>query len=345
MRHFLKALPLVMLGGLACGDNDETEGPRVTFESLGLEGVNIEELHVVGDRLFAVTRSGVFRRSLDAASTANWDQGAFAYTDAMVDLGGGELLLSEGLLTPTLQRSTDGGVTWRKVTEHFGSIDAERVRDFDRRGDTLFASGTGVVAQSTDGGRTWTQLYGAFDTFGSGLGEVHVDPRDGEIWAGGQGPIEDVVFVRSQDHGATWDEWPGIIGPPSTLTDIAFHPNDLQTLFAGFEEGLLRTRDDGVTWELVIDRHKDAKFFFGVEIDREVPSRVYAAGWLKRYEEPQQLILHISDDQGDSWTEVSGPATFGGVWDMVQIDRPRSEPAELLLGLQGGGVYRVRISR
>jgi len=107
----------------------------------------------------------------------------------------------------------------------------------------------------------------------------------------------------------------------------------------------MRTLDDGATWELVIDRISDSKFFFAVEVDREAPDTVYAGGWLKRWDSPQPMILHISDDGGTTWTEHEGPETFGGIWDMIQIDRPASEAAELLVAMENGGVYRLRIDR
>ena len=59
-----------------------------------------------------------------------------------------------------------------------------------------------------------------------------------------------------------------------------------------------------------------------MEVDRVAPATIYAGGWLKQFEIPQPMILHISDDGGDTWTEFEGPAEFGGIWDMVQIDRP-----------------------
>lgn len=317
---------------------------RITYEPLGLEGVDIEEVHVIEDRLFAVTRSGLFWREL--ADGSAWSDAAFSYANAMIELSDGSLLLSEGITTPPgLHRSTDRGETWAAVGGHFGDLDPERALDFDRVGDALYATGLSVVARSMDGGRTWTPLYGTFGGFASGLGEVHVDPRDSEIWAGGQNAIEGQILLRSRDGGATWDQWGDLIGPPSTLKDIAFHPQDTQVVFAGFEEGLLRTEDDGGTWQTVIDRHEDSKFFMGVEIDREIPTTVYAGGWIKRFEEPQPMVLHISDDGGDTWTEHEGPAAFGGIWDMVQLDRSADEPAELILGLQRGGVYRLRIER
>ena len=316
---------------------------RITYEFLGLEGVDIEEVHLVGDRLFAVTRSGLYHRSIQQG--AAWSGPAFGSTEAMVHLGGDELLLSVRSSPPQLHRSTDLGDTWAPVTEPFGAPDPETVFDFERIGTDVLATGTGVLARSTDGGRKWTPIFGDFGLLATGLSDVHVDARDDEIWVGGQGAIENVVFARSKDQGVNWDEWPNLIGPPSVLKDVGFHPDNTSIVFAGFEEGLMRTKDDGTHWDLVIDRHEDAKFFFGVEIDRAIASTVYAGGWLKRFADPQPMVLHISDDGGDTWTDFTGPAAFGGIWDMIQLDRPASEPAELIVGLQGGGVYRIRIAR
>ena len=329
----------------ACGDSEpSTDQPaRVTFQNLGLQGEDIEEIQLIDGFLFAATRSGLYRRSLEEGSP--WSGPAFEHANAVISLGGGELLLSTGVTSPALHRSPDLGLTWTPVQGSFGHPTPERAFDFAHTAEGILATGANVVARSLDRGRTWTPIFGDFGYLASGLGDVHVDDRDGEIWAGGQGAIENVVLLRSADDGATWDQWPGLIGPPSTLKDIAFHPTDAAVVFAGFEEGLMRTQDDGATWSLVVDRHEDAKFFFGVEVDGAAPDTVYAGGWLKQYEIPQPMVLHISDDGGDTWTDFEGPADFGGIWDMIQVDRPADEPAELIVALQRGGVYRVRIER
>jgi photosystem II stability/assembly factor-like uncharacterized protein len=182
-------------------------------------------------------------------------------------------------------KSTNGGQTWRNVSDGFfrtAAVGAVAVAASDPNvvyagmGEACIRSnvshGDGVY-RSTDGGATWRHL-GLEDT--RHIARVRVDPRD-----------PDRVYVAALGH--------------------AFGPNAMR--------GIFRTRDGGATWEqvLFVDEETGA---CDLSMDPLNPRILYAAMWHGR-RTPHGLTsgntaggLWRSTDGGDTWTRLSGRGGF-----------------------------------
>jgi photosystem II stability/assembly factor-like uncharacterized protein len=179
-----------------------------------------------------------------------------------------------------LWKTTDGGVTWKPVTD--GQLRSSSV-------------GAVAVAESNP------------DVVYIGMGEVALR---GNIMQG------DGVY-RSTDGGKTWTH--AGLADSQVVARIRVHPTDADLVYAAVfghpsrpneERGVYRSRDGGTTWQRVLFR--DAKTgAVDVVIDRRNPQVLYAALW-EAYRVSYQMSsggpgsgLFKSVDGGDTWTELT----------------------------------------
>ncbi len=227
-------------------------------------------------------------------------------------------------------KTTDGGLTWRPVTDKVkdmaASIGSIAVSASDPnvvyaatgeaciRGNII--SGNGVY-KSTDAGKSWS-FAGLKDTHA--IGRIIVHPKNADIAfvaALGHpfGPNPERGIFRTTDGGKSWtkvlykDENTGGI-------DIAFDPSNPNILFAGLWQarrsawgmdsggpgsGLYRSSDGGTTWKR-LDGHglpSGTIGRIGVAVAYGNPNRVWALI------EADKGGLFRSDDGGGSWTLVN----------------------------------------
>lgn len=307
---------------------------------LGLQGRTVQQLRLHDHYLYATTDNGLYRKDLRTSDTS-WTpiglQGKQAR--ALLIFAADTMLASTQFDTISLYRTTDAGATWSSYQNGFGGEFSETVLAIARhphQPNILFATGATVVAKSTDRGASWQISHGNWGGLATGINFVVIDTNDSKIiWVGGQNSIEEAFLWKSEDTGATWREWPRIVDDVSTAKTAAIHPHDSKTVYAGLESYILKTTDGGETWEEIFV--EDGRFFFGIAINPVRPERIYAASWFKT-SDPQPLIVHISDDEGESWREVhEGTARFGGVWDLLHVNEGMID--RLYLGLNKGGVY------
>lgn len=209
-----------------------------------------------------------------------------------------------------LWKTTDGGTTWRPVTD--GQISASSVGavavaetnpdvvyigtgETELRGSITQGNG---VYKSTDAGKTWRHM-GLADT--QAIARVRVHPTD-----------PDLVYVAALGH--------------------PYGPNE--------ERGVFRSKDGGVTWEKVLYVSELAGAA-DLVIDRRNPRVVYATTW-QVYRKAWKMWgggpgcgLFKSTDGGDTWTELTenpglpdrpigkigvavSPADSNRVWAMVE---------------------------
>lgn len=339
-------LPVIMLLVLqsSCNkEDDNNQDTRVEWTKLGLDGYNVRQLRQKGDLLFAATDDGLFvKRSQD---NGEWEELGFSggQVRSLLIADGYMLASVVGPQDPGLFKSTDEGESWAEVEDNFGGNTPESIFYIskDPDSDAIYGAGYAVVARSMDEGVSWTPIYGDWQGFASGLDLVEVSPHNGEIWAGGQNAIEEMVLIRSQDNGATWEHWSDLVAAPSVAKDILFHADEAGHVYVGFEAALLKTEDNGSTWETLIESEEN-RFFFGINQDPVNLNTLYAAGWLKRFDDPQPLILFISENDGDSWKEHENPEEeFGGVNDMILGQE--ADKTVLYMALWKGGVYKAVI--
>lgn len=121
--------------------------------------------------------------------------------------------------------------------------------------------------------------------------------RPGRVTVGTQRGI-----FRSEDHGESWRQLPAP-GPGIAVWSLFNHPSEPDTLLAGLEPAaLLRSRDDGQTWQAlsfdarfpaVTEGPEMPKRVTGIAIDPRRPRTIYASieiGGLLR-----------SEDDGETW--------------------------------------------
>jgi photosystem II stability/assembly factor-like uncharacterized protein len=231
-------------------------------------------------------------------------------------------------------KSTDGGLTWRpmtdKVKDMSPSIGAIAVAPSD---SNVIYAGTGEacirgnivggngVYKSIDAGKTWS--YGGLrDT--QAIGRIIVNPKNADIAfvaALGHpfGPNPERGIFRTTDGGKTWskvlykDENSGGI-------DLSFDPNNANVIFAalwqarrspwdmqsgGPDSGLYRSTDGGATWKQLIGHGLPEGIMgrIGVAVGYN-STRVWALI------ENDRGGLFRSDDGGDNWTLVNSDRQY-----------------------------------
>ncbi len=132
--------------------------------------------------------------------------------------------------------------------------------------NTIYAgSPLGGLWKTTDRGDTWTNITDVLNMPSMSISHIDIDPRDnqhllvatGAYWSfnpPGHGVIE------SFDGGQTWDSTGlsfsipnnGNLGPNEHVQRAYFHPEDSNIYFAGVDDKLVMSLDQGVTWDSII---------------------------------------------------------------------------------------------
>ncbi|WP_322045407.1 glycosyl hydrolase [Paraburkholderia sp. J67] len=191
------------------------------------------------------------------------------------------------------------------------------------------AHGAGGLWVSEDLGVTWTPR-------GEGIKSAHIytlaaqQREQGIVLYAGTEPS---ALYRSDDLGRQWTEIAEMMGVPGQdkwtfpppphvahVKNIAFHPDEPQTLYVCIEQGaLLKTVDDGRTWtEPRSYESAQDKFYHDnhrVLIRRSDPAQLFMCGGEG---------LHYSADAGETWTHLMTRADAIGYPDAMFID-PRDE--------------------
>ncbi len=176
-------------------------------------------------------------------------------------------------------KSTNGGLTWDVLTDHFITLSVGDVAIDPNNPNTVYAGlgeanlagdnydGDGVY-RTTDGGATWTNI-GLAQT--KRIGRVAVHPTN-----------SDIIFVAGA--GAQFS--------------------------ADSARGVYRTTDGGATWEKVL-YISDSTSAIDLRINPTHPDTVYAAMW-ERMRSPtrrkaggQTSGIYMSIDMGATWTELT----------------------------------------
>ena len=340
------AAALLMLVLLACEDDESSRSFKVDWKKLGLDGKTVNEMKIFADGLYVATTTGLFK--MPAASTEFQSIGFTGENvEAIEILSEGHVIVSvfdkTGAEPPGLFITADDGVSWTRVASNFGGELQEPIFDLETHPDDntiLFATGYAVIASSHDQGQTWQPLYGEWGGFATGLSVIEVNPVNHDLWAGGQGAIENGILLHSGD-GSDWQSWGGLVENPTVVKEITFSPTNEEELFVGFEGALLKSSDNGDNWQTLI-HSEETRFFFGICLDPHNPDHVYTGGWLKT-PDPQPLVLFSSKDGGKTWHETRhAPEQYGGILDM-QIKTENGRDV-IFIGLDKGGVYQVTVN-
>ncbi len=229
-----------------------------------------------------------------------------------------------------LWKTTDGGVTWRAVSDAFfktSSVGAVAVAEsqpdvvyagmgeVQLRGNVIQGDG---IYKSSDGGKTWAHA-GLARTMA--IGRIRVHPSNPDVvyvaaLGDPYGPSAERGVFKSTDGGKTWTS--ALFRNDRTgAVDLAMDAKNPDVLYAGFWEvfrtphslssggpgsGLFKTTDGGKTWsELTKNPGLPAPLWgkVGVSVSGADPNRVFAII------EAAEGGVFLSDDAGASWKRVN----------------------------------------
>ena len=228
--------------------NDGASWTRLLGPAAGLYGFRVES-----SVLYALSSSGgppgsdqTLLRSTDGG--AHWESHpvpqltcglgdlAVAPSNAAVVYAGG---CKGDLHASAVLRSADGGATWTDVSAGLTGPNVQALAVDPRDPNTLWA-GTGYpffeepgdgVWKSTDGGSHWTRA--GSELAGLTITALLAPEVTGRVYAAALGGR---VF-RSDDGGATWEDWSGGI-PPSTIFSLETAPDDPRRVYAVTAHGI-----------------------------------------------------------------------------------------------------------
>lgn len=331
----------------ACMDDKQLENPKIsfTYELFGLEGRIIREMKISNDKLIAATDNGIYSSPV---GSENW---------MLIGLASRSMkaieIISENhwMATlwspddPSIFQTLDAGKNWELLTSNFGGeynqppLDLEYVNEEG----ILYGSSSYVIAESNDLGVSWNPVVGGWDMLSSGLDFVEKNPYKNDIWAGGQNAIEGFILVKYNRDSKNSTVYIDQFEPPSSGKVILFDSRNPDRILVGAEGGIIKSNDNGESWELTKDDSETYKFTFGLIRDNIYPDLIYSGGWIKSFDDPQPLIISLSKDNGESWEDVLLKETniYGGILAMTAHQKEKS--LTLYLGTYKGGVIKVDV--
>ncbi len=252
-----------------------------------------------------------------------------------------------GAATGGLWKSSDGGLTWKPLTDSLPAASIGAIAIYQPNPDVVWIGtgernrrnsagvGTGVY-RSLDAGRTWTRMgleaTGAIDA-------ILLDPRDpntvyvgalGNTWIDGP----DRGVYRSTDGGRTWRKVL-YVNERTGAGDLVMDPFNPNHLIAGMWEhrrwpwyfqsggpgsGIYTSYDGGETWKRLSSREglpEGELGRTGLDFARGKPGVVYALV------EATKSALLRSDDGGNTWTIANRTRNIDGrpfYYGQVRVD-------------------------
>jgi hypothetical protein len=338
----------------ACGENISVQQPPpvktpepFVFSHQGLTGLVVERLYQQQDKILALTDDGLYQQQPESwqfLGLKGYTLRDLAFIDDQHWLAAVSLQDADGMVTHQMQETFNAGASWQEVRRPFGA-DGEHegiyALYYDKTQKRLYGTGTSVLASSDNFGISWQVLQGFWRGFGQPKSALAMAPDRSKIWWGGQGAIEDGVLFSYRFADGLEQMFQKLLPDPSVYYNVRFAGNNI---YACGEGGIVLSSNQGDSWKNLLPE-SNYRFFFDVMIDAKRNQRLYTAGWDKKYEEPQPLILQWSDDAGQSWQRLQyqGAADFyGGVRSMLLVER--QQQTYLYLGLFKGGVMQVKVN-
>ena len=174
-------------------------------------------------------------------------------------------------------RSANGGRQWRHLDlgPAVSRVDALAVAPSDP--DTVYAGAGQGVLKTADGGRTWratdADLLGretperrAHRAIEGYVYALAVDPRDAAIVYAGT--WENGLF-KTVNGGRTWRS----LRPDAAVNALALH-RQTSTIYAGVEDGVVKSSDGGVTWQ---QTGLQGEYVMTLALDPNQPGTIYAS--------------------------------------------------------------------
>lgn len=176
-----------------------------------------------------------------------------------------------------LYKSTDGGTTWKKLTNGFPTTQQGLGRigfaiapsNTDRLYATVESPQYGGVYRSDDAGENWYKVTNDNRYFGrsSDFAEIKVDPRNADIVY-----TANVVTWKSTDGARTWTAFRGAPGGDD-YHRIWINPNDPAIILIASDQGAIVTVNGGESFSSWYNQ--PTAQFYHVVADNDFPYNVY----------------------------------------------------------------------
>lgn len=270
--------------------------------------LSVRSIVVLGDEVFIGTEDGVYKSSNGGKSWQSRSVGCPKFVHTIVVKG-------DTLLAGTDQgifRSTDDGELWKPLNNGLKNhVDVTAI--FISENVTFAATGDSILYRSTNHGETWTQD----NTFGKHRIDCFGQHKD-VILAGTQGG-----WIYRSENGGAWKKLDDLTLPEDGWQYVLSLATDKDGVFyAGTEEGVLRSGDDGKTWELR-DKGLTEPIVTALVVEG---TDVYAG---------TDAGIFVSEDKAATWREANQGLTGAIVTDMQE------HRGLILAATAGDGAYRT----
>jgi len=199
-----------------------------------------------------------------------------------------------------VERSTDGGATWKPLTG-FPSVTNLNSLAVDPTNSQILYAATQPLGmlKSTDGGATWTGVNNGIPSFTENSVKmldaygIWVDPKSAAVLFVSVIPYN---LMRSTDAGANWSVSPL---PGGLAGSIAVDPFSNQTIYAPSSGSFFKSTDNGQTWR-PLPGLPDGSQPSAIAADPLHPGTLYGGS---------NTGLFQSTDSGQTWTKKISAAT------------------------------------
>ena len=169
-----------------------------------------------------------------------------------------------------IARTADAGNTWTMTSSYFATSLPYSIAIDPANTQVLYAAtGTKGISLSTNGGATWVERNSGLPMSGTDVPMQHVfiDPANSQrmfaIDLSG-------ALYRSVTGGASWSRVGGGLPGSETVITVAFDPHDPDRIILGAGEGLYRSMDGRVSWN-IMSTPVNTRYVTAIMMDPTVP--------------------------------------------------------------------------
>ena len=205
----------------------------------------------------------------------------------------------------------------------------------DPSNDNTILIGYRALYKSNDNGSNWDTLYD-FTSLGSNIDFIAIAESDSSRLYLAENSSDQ--FVRSDDGGQTWTNYFGSLPPNNSISDIAVHPTDPNTVAvstSGYTAAnkVFMSTNGGVTWNnitsnlpnvpantLIFEGDRDNRIYLGMDVGMYYYDNTTGGNW-NPYQDSMPLV-DVRDLEIHRGANLLQAATYGrGAWKAPLKDR------------------------